>query len=95
MELRLACTDFGQPPDLGHATVAWVEEGEAGLAFDRAQSSCRISVGRLFQSLQKDWESARIVDHLPGCCAGKGVLEPPLPRLRVDGKNDQSRAKTG
>jgi hypothetical protein len=95
LELRLACTMLGQPPDLGRATVAWVEDGEAGLAFDRAQSSCRVSVGRLFQSLQKEWEAARTVDHLPGCCAGKGAIEPPLPRLRADGKNDLARAKTG
>jgi hypothetical protein len=95
LDLRLLSPTVGQPPDLGQATAAWVEDGEAGLVFDRARSACRVSVGRLFQGLQKEWETARTIDHHPGCCVGQGVLDPPLPRLRVDGKDDASRAKAG
>jgi hypothetical protein len=93
LDLSLLSPPAGQPPELGPATMAWVEGGEAGLMFDRAQASCRVSVGRLFQGLQKEWETARTIDHHPGCCAGRGVLDPPLPRLRMDGKDDASRAK--
>jgi hypothetical protein len=95
LDLRLSCNELGQTPELGHAKVVWFEEGEAGLMFDRASSSCRVSVGRLFQTLQKQWETARTVDHLAGCCAERGLLEPALPRLRADGKDDMSRARTG
>jgi hypothetical protein len=94
LDLRLSCNELGQTPELGHAKVVWFEEGEAGLMFDRASSSCRVSVGRLFQTLQKQWERARTVDHLAGCCAEGGLLEPALPRLRADGKDDMSRART-
>jgi hypothetical protein len=95
MDLRLACNELGQTPELGRAKVVWIEEGEAGLTFDRTNSSCRVSVGRLFQTLQKQWEAARSVDHLAACCADRGLLEPVLPRLRADGKDDVSRGRTG
>jgi len=95
LDLRLSCNELGQAPELGRAKVVWIEEGEAGLMFDRASPSCRVSVGRLFQTLQKQWEAAGTVDHLAGCCAGGGLLEPALPRLRADGKDDLSRARTG
>ncbi|HEX9576923.1 MAG TPA: PilZ domain-containing protein [Myxococcales bacterium] len=95
LELRLLSTEVGQPPELGRASVVWAEDGEAGLLFDRAQSTCRVSVGRLFQTLQKQWEQARTIDHPAGCCAGKGLFDPPVPRVRTDGKNDASRAKQG
>ncbi|TMA29560.1 MAG: PilZ domain-containing protein [Deltaproteobacteria bacterium] len=95
-DLRLASPEIGLSPDLGRATVVWSQDGEAGLQFDRASTTCRVSVGRLFQLLQQEWEKARSVDHVHGCCAGGALLEPPLPRLRVDGKNnDPARAKTG
>jgi hypothetical protein len=95
VDLRLASAEVGLSPDLGRATVVWSQDGEAGLQFDRASTTCRVSVGRLFQLLQQQWEKSRSVDHVHGCCAGGALLEPPLPRLRVDGKNDAARAKTG
>jgi hypothetical protein len=95
LELTLAFPGPGQTAALGQAKVAWVEDGEAGLLFDRASSTCRVSVGRLFQSLQKEWETARTIDHLRGCCAGGALQEPPMPRLRADGKDDISRPKVG
>jgi hypothetical protein len=95
LDLRLASNESGLIPDLGRATVVWMDDGEAGLTFDRAVSACRVSVGRLFQALQREWEKARSVDHLSGCCAGSGLIEPPVPRLRADGKNDISRTMTG
>lgn len=95
LEIRCASLELGQPPGLGHATVVWVEDGEAGLRFDRATPASRVAVGKLFQSLQKEWERARTIDHLPHCCVGGALLDPPLPRLRFDGKDDTSRAKSG
>jgi PilZ domain-containing protein len=95
LDLRLASPELGLIPELGRATVVWTDEGEAGLTFDRALSTCRVSVGRMFQALQKEWEKARTVDHLSGCCASGGLIEPPVPRLRADGKNDVARAMTG
>jgi hypothetical protein len=95
LDLRLASTESGLIPDLGKATVVWIDEGEAGLTFDRAVSACRVSVGRMFQALQKEWEKARTVDHLAGCCATGGLIEPPVPRLRADGRSDNSRSLTG
>jgi hypothetical protein len=95
LQVTLAFPGVGQTAALGQATVSWVEDGEAGLLFDRASSTCRVSVGRLFQSLQKEWETARTIDHLRGCCAGGALQEPPMPRLRTDGKDDISRPKVG
>jgi hypothetical protein len=95
VEVTLACPGVGQTAALGQGKVSWVEDGEAGLLFDRASSACRVSVGRLFQSLQKEWENARTIDHLRGCCTGGALQEPPVPRLRADGKDDTSRPKVG
>jgi hypothetical protein len=92
LDLRLVASEVGQPPELGRARVVWVEGGEAGLLFDRTNSTCRVSVGRLFQALQKQWEQARTIDHSAGCCAGGGLLDPPVPRVRADGKTDTSHA---
>lgn len=94
LEIRCAFLEVGQPSELGRATVVWVEEGEAGVQFDRANPACRLSVGKLFQSLQKEWEKARTIDHLAQCCVNGALLDPPLPRLRTDGKDDTARAKT-
>ncbi|GAC1536163.1 MAG: hypothetical protein NVS2B9_01790 [Myxococcales bacterium] len=94
LEIRCAFLEVGQPSELGHATVVWVEEGEAGLRFDRASPASRIAVGKLFQSLQREWEKARTIDHLPHCCVGGALLDPALPRLRFDGKDDTARFKT-
>jgi hypothetical protein len=93
LEVRCAFLEVGQPAELGRATVTWVEAGEAGLQFDRANPACRVSVGKLFQSLLKEWEKARTIDHLPQCCVSGALLDPPLPRLRFDGKDDASRSK--
>jgi PilZ domain len=93
LEVRCAFLEVGQPAELGRATVMWVDAGEAGLQFDRSTPASRVSVAKLFQSLQKEWEKARTIDHLPGCCVGGALLDPPLPRLRFDGKDDVSRSK--
>jgi hypothetical protein len=95
LEVRCAFLEVGQPADLGRAAVTWVEAGEAGLQFDRASPASRISVGKLFQSLLNEWEKARTIDHLPQCCVNGALLDPPLPRLRFDGKDDASRSKIG
>ena len=95
IELTLAAPGLGQQARLGLASVAWVDGGEAGLVFDRSQPDSRVAIARLFQSLADSWARARTVDHLAGCCRGGLLQEPPMPRLRSDGKDDASRAKVG
>jgi len=64
----------------------WVESGEAGLEFDRTKPGCRAAVAKLFQATEARWRTAREVRHPETCCRGGALLEPPAPRVRVDGK---------
>jgi hypothetical protein len=86
VDLRLASPDLGEPAEVGRACVAWVEAGEAGLAFDRSDSACRSAVAKLFQASEARWRTAREVRHPDSCCRGVALMEPPVPRVRIDGK---------
>jgi hypothetical protein len=60
--------------------------------FDRDVESSRVAAGRLFRSLEQPWAKAREIRHLPACCKGGAVLDPPVPRVRIDGKDSGKRA---
>ena len=93
IDVRLASAEPGEIPEVGRARVVWVEGGEAGLEFDRTQPACRSAMAKLFQGTEARWRSAREVRHLETCCRGGVLLEPPVPRVRVDGKRSVVAAK--
>jgi hypothetical protein len=86
VDLKLASTEVGETPEIGQARVVWAEGGEAGLEFDRTQPGCRAAVAKLFQATEYRWRSAREVRHPETCCRGGALLEPAVPRVRVDRK---------
>jgi hypothetical protein len=86
VHVRLASTEVGETAEIGDARVVWVESGEAGLEFDRTKPACRATVAKMFQATEARWRSAREVRHPDTCCRGGALLEPPVPRVRVDGK---------
>jgi hypothetical protein len=84
--LRLASPEAGEPEQIGRARVAWMEAGEAGLALERSEEASRAGVAKLFQGAEARWRPAREVRHPDACCAGGSSMDPPVPRVRVDGK---------
>jgi len=91
--LRLASPEMGEPSDIGRAHVAWVEAGEAGVAFERSDPASRSAVAKLFQTTESRWRSVREVRHPESCCRGGPLMEPPVPRVRIDGKQAVAAAK--
>jgi len=86
INLRLASAEPGEPVELGRGRVTWVEAGEAGVALDRSDPAARAAGAKLFQAAEARWRSAREVRHLDACCKPGGLMDPPVPRVRVDGK---------
>jgi hypothetical protein len=86
VRLRLASPESGEPPELGRGRIAWVEAGEAGIAMERSEEAHRLAMAKLFQSAEARWRSAREVRHPDACCRGGPSMDPPVPRVRVDGK---------
>lgn len=84
--LKLASPEPGETPELGSARVAWVEAGDAGVVFDRANPACRAAVMKLFQSIEARWRSAREVRHPDACCRAGALMEPPVPRVTTGKK---------
>ena len=91
--LTIAPPEAGRAPEITRGRIVWVEDGEAGVMFDRDMESSRVAAGRLFRSLEQPWAQAREIRHLTNCCKNGEVLDPPVPRVRTDGK--QSGQKTG
>jgi hypothetical protein len=86
VQLVLPAPESGRAPEVARGKIAWVEDGEAGVMFDRDVESSRVAAGRLFRSMEHPWARAREIRHLPTCCKGE-LLDPPVPRVRVDGKD--------
>ena len=80
VELRLpAHDDPGFFHELGNAYVAWAENGEMGVQFDRLDSSSRTAVIELVRSVADAWASALESRHPSWCCVEAGPIEVPLP----------------
>ena len=90
--ISIAAADPAKAPEVTRGRVVWVEDGEAGVEFERDMASSRVAAGRLFRSLESPWTQAREIVHLPGCCKDGSQLDPPLPRVRVDGKQATNKA---
>jgi PilZ domain-containing protein len=84
--LTLLPPEAGRAPEVTRGKVVWMEDGEAGIMFDRDMESSRVAAGRLFRSLEQPWAHAREIRHLVGCCKDGASLDPPVPRVRIDGK---------
>ncbi len=84
--LTITPPEAGRAPEITRGRIAWVEDGEAGVMFDRDMESSRVAAGRLFRSLEQPWTQAREIRHLPNCCKNGEILDPPVPRVRPDGK---------
>jgi hypothetical protein len=90
VQLVLPAPESGRAPEVTRGKIVWVEDGEAGVMFDRDVESSRVAAGRLFRSMEQPWAKAREIRHLPTCCKSE-VLDPPVPRVRVDGKDSGTR----
>jgi hypothetical protein len=90
--LTLLPAEAGPAPEVTRGKVVWVEDGEAGIMFDRDMESSRVAAGRLFRSLEQPWAHAREIRHLAGCCKDGAFLDPPVPRVRIDGKRVVTKA---
>jgi hypothetical protein len=90
--LTIAPPETGRAPEITRGRIVWVEDGEAGVMFDRDMESSRVAAGRLFRSLEQPWAQAREIRHLPPCCRNGEVLDPPVPRVRIDGKTAGKKA---
>jgi hypothetical protein len=75
LSARLLSPVTGVPADLGTMTVMSLEDGKAGVRFDRADAQARLAVGRLYAALDEAWEKAQSLVHDPGCCVEK-CLDP-------------------
>jgi PilZ domain len=91
VQLVLPAPESGRAPEVTRGRIAWVEDGEAGVMFDRDVESSRVAAGRLFRSMEQPWAKAREIRHLANCCKDQ-VLDPPVPRVRIDGKDSGKRA---
>jgi hypothetical protein len=65
--------------DFAVAQVVRFEGGEAGMRFVAPRSP---QVPRYIALLLEEWMSAPEIEHPVGCCNGRGLLEPPLPKLQ-------------
>jgi hypothetical protein len=92
VQLVLPAAESGRAPEVTRGRIAWIEDGEAGVMFDRDVESSRVAAGRLFRALEQPWAKAREIHHLPSCCKDGAVLDPPVPRVRIDGKDSGKRA---
>jgi PilZ domain len=90
--LTLPPAESGRAPEIARGKIAWTEDGEAGVMFDRDVESSRVAAGRLFRSLEQPWAKAREIRHLSGCCQNGQVLDPAPPRVRIDGKDSGKKA---
>jgi hypothetical protein len=90
--LTLPQIETGRAPEITHGKIVWAEDGEAGIMFDRDVASSRVAAGRFFRSLEEPWRKAREIRHLPTCCQNGQVTDPPLPRVRNEGKDSTQKA---
>ena len=90
--LTITPPEAGRAPEVTRGRIVWVEDGEAGVMFDRDMESSRVAAGRLFRSLEQPWGQAREIRHLASCCRNGEVLDPPVPRVRIDGKQSGKKA---
>jgi PilZ domain len=92
VSLTISPPEAGRAPEVTRGRIVWVEDGEAGIMFDRDMESSRVAAGRLFRSLEQPWAHAREIRHLATCCINGQILDPPVPRVRVDGKQSGQKA---
>ena len=83
VELRLLTKVSGVPVELGRAFVSWVENGRAGVQFDRTDEPSRLAVGKLYNALLASWAAAPVARHSPGCCIAYGCLDPAIEGVRL------------
>lgn len=81
VELSLLSPDGKASRPLSGAFVAWADSGEIGVRFDRLDSNSRNAVSRLVAHAEASWSRPLEATHPAGCCAPKGVLDPPLPAV--------------
>jgi hypothetical protein len=83
LELRLLSADRLTFHDLSYAHVVWMEGGEMGVRFDRADAVGRRAVSRLIAETEELWAKAWQGEHAAGCCSGGVLLDPPPPAART------------
>jgi PilZ domain-containing protein len=79
VELRLLSSDRLTFHDLSYAQVIWVQGGEMGVRFDRADAIGRQAVARLLVDTGELWDQAWEGLHPAYCCGEDGVVEPTPP----------------
>ncbi len=78
-EMKLFAARGTWPNETVRATIAWVEEKEAGIVFQRDDATTRAWTAKLTRAAQAQWSSAREMLHPPMCCAEGKSLDPAVP----------------
>jgi len=82
IEVRVRGAGPGLPNRVVRAIVMRASGPDAGVRFLRSDDATRQACTRLFDAVQKQWAAAPELLHMPVCCRGGQVLEPPLPRIQ-------------
>ena len=69
------------PREIGRATVVRNGERDVALEFRHPAPNGR-AVAALVRAMEEQRRAMPVFEHAHFCCGAKGVLEPPLPRLR-------------
>lgn len=82
LSLSLTAPPEGVPRDMGLAVVVRSSGRDTAVAFRRKDPSARAAISALIQCMDNRWRHATTLQHPRLCCGTRGVLEPPLPRVR-------------
>jgi len=82
IEVRVRGAGPDVPDSVGRAIVVRASGADAGVRFLRSDQATRQACTRLFDAVQKQRAAAPELMHLPVCCQGGRLFEPPLPRIR-------------
>lgn len=84
-ELRLGLPAGGGAVEpLGVVVVAWSEDGECGVRFDRRDPQAAGAVAQLVREIKEGWVRAWNAAHPSFCCRERGLIEPALLRPSCD-----------
>lgn len=72
----------GVPREFGRGRVLRANERGTAIEFLRGDAQSRQAIAALVDFMHTRWSKATKIDHPRGCCAERGVIEPPLPRTR-------------
>ena len=81
VDLHLISRIADIPQAFGRAIVVRALGSVAGIRFSPEMAA---RARKLVEVSRQAWKAARTVDHARACCGPRGVLDPPVPRIRAD-----------